>query len=147
MVNLKTFENWKGDYTHKINDIIDECMLPLETLNFKKVDINPIPYKDNFKFICKYERDKKLRGLVQLNGYIENGKIHYNQLNDVQYFFEEDREFVENEFMSVIEQISSIIKDELNDNQLNFSYTNYYKKEKILIFIPEENNGLKKGWM
>jgi len=153
MRNIKTFENWKGDYLNSIKDIIDECMMPLVVFKFKKKNLdlqnryNPKAMErvKNFKFITEYTREQTSDGLIQVNGYIENGKIIYTDLNPDNKYSPQYEDFVVNEFTPVIEQIASIIAGELGDNQMNFSFSNHGKKEVIMIFIPKDQK--EKSWM
>ena len=139
MRNLKTFENWKGDYLNTITDIIDDCMAPLMVYKFKKKNLD-LGNRNNFKFIANYQRNQTSNGLIQVNGYIKDGKVIHINLNPDNRYSPQYKDFVNNEFMSVMEQIAGMVND-----QLNFSYTNYHEKEEILIFIPKEDN--RKKWM
>lgn len=94
-------------------------------------------FSDNYKIYKKYTRPKSTKNIItkniiQINGYVENGKVFFISLNPKNRYSEEDSD-IANEFIDSIITINSV-----TDEKIHFSFTNIYDGDKMLIWIPKK---------
>jgi uncharacterized protein YwqG len=119
---LKSFESIT---TYPIIETINYVMLNFIDMGFEELDI----INKDKRIIKKYTRLKKTKNLIQLNGWIENGKMFSNCLDIKNLYTDEDSDIC-NEFIDSIHTISSATNE-----RILFSFTNHYDEDKILIYM------------
>jgi len=126
---IKKFESFKsiGNLT-EIIEVIDYVMLNFKDMGFEEIDM--LSTASNMTFFKKWIRYKKTNNLIQLDGWIENGKVSFLTLNPNNRYTEIDSDICD-EFIDSIHAISSA-----TDEKIHFSFTNYYNEDKIIIYIP-----------
>lgn len=127
MEYLKLFEDFKDS---NIVNIIDDVMLTFIDMGFEEIHGVPNRLNKNMKIFKNYKRKSSLYNIIQINGYIENGKVILINLDPKNMYDERDSD-IANEFISSMETISSAASE-----KIHFSFTNY-DYEKILIYIPK----------
>lgn len=139
---IKTFESFK-DYSKivEVIKVIDYVMLNFTDMGFEEstdsTDISNYYSKNTSNYFSKkiykkYTRPKSTKNIIQINGYVENGKIFFISLNPKNRYSEEDSD-IANEFIDSIITINSVTGE-----KIHFSFTNTYGEDKILIYLPKK---------